>query len=220
MKISKRTIDILKNFSVINNTIFFDESKIAKTRSIAGNIYAIADIEEEFPNFGIYQLNELLGVISLFDLENTDFIFEDKYLIVKSGRSSARYGFTDLDLLPCYGKIKKSDNYKSFDKFDAGFSLSEEDINKIKKSSSIMKLPHLEVSIADGKGKLKIKDNENPLSNNFKMTFEGNGNCGVEMNVQNLLLMSYDYEVGVSKSTLIRFLNKDKNLMYFISVKS
>ena len=219
MKISKRTIDILKNFSIISNSIFFDEPKIAKTQAVAGNIFAIADIEEEFPTFGVYDLSSFLGVISLFDLEKTEFNFEEKYVNIESGRSSAKYGFTDIDLIANYGRLKKSTYYKNFNKFNASFEIDQDEINKLKKSSSVMSLPNMDIKIKDGKGVLKIFDSEHSLSNNFKTKFEGEGECDTSLNMTNLIIMSNDYTVHILDKSIVKFLNKDKNLLYILSAK-
>ena len=47
MKISTRTLDVLKNFSEINQSILIKKGKKLKTVSALKNILAHADVEED-----------------------------------------------------------------------------------------------------------------------------------------------------------------------------
>ena len=59
MKLSDKTLTILKNFAGINNSILVKEGTNLRTISVAKNIHAEATIEEDFPReFGIYDLNQ------------------------------------------------------------------------------------------------------------------------------------------------------------------
>ena len=218
MQISKRTIDILKNFNIVQSSIFFDEFNVIKQMSLAGNIIAVADIEEELPKFGIYNLSEFLGMINLFNIEETDFEFGEKFLTVKSGRRNFRYLYTDMDLLPTYGKIKESEKYKAFDKFDSYFTMTENDIATVKKASSILKLSHININMEDTTGIFTIKDEESN-SNTFKIDIEGEGKCDVSFNVENLILVPGNYQVLISQNKVIKFEHESKELFYFISPK-
>ena len=68
MKLSDKTIKVLKNFSSINQSMLFRTGSIIRTKSTTDTIAAQAVVEEMFPfEFGIYDLNQFLGVVSLFD---------------------------------------------------------------------------------------------------------------------------------------------------------
>ena len=67
MKISDTTKSVLKNFADINQNLLVQPGQELKTISTMKNILAKAKIEEEFTSeFGIYDLSEFLGVLSLF----------------------------------------------------------------------------------------------------------------------------------------------------------
>ena len=58
MKLSDQTLNILKNFAGINNSILVKQGKQLRTMSVAKNILGEAQIEEEFPrDIAIYDLN-------------------------------------------------------------------------------------------------------------------------------------------------------------------
>ena len=91
MKLSKGTLDILKNFSNINQSICFKEGTELSTLSIQKNILSRANVEEKFPkNFAIYDLSEFLSGLTLFD--DPEFSFDnDNYVIIKDKKNSSRY---------------------------------------------------------------------------------------------------------------------------------
>ena len=68
MKLSKHTLNMLKNFSDINMSIEIKKGNLLRTVSVQKNILAQAELEDEFPkDFAIYELNRFLGAASLFD---------------------------------------------------------------------------------------------------------------------------------------------------------
>ena len=74
MELNEDTLQILKNFASINSNIVFDEGNTIKTISEAKNILSEATISESFPQkFGVYDLNEFLGVLGLVDKPSLKF---------------------------------------------------------------------------------------------------------------------------------------------------
>ena len=80
MNLSKETVAILKNYSSISQNILFTPGSVLKTRSVQNTILSSVTVPDVFPiEFGIYDLNEFLGVLSLF--QNPDVDFTEKYVI-------------------------------------------------------------------------------------------------------------------------------------------
>ena len=68
MKLSDKTLSLLKNFSTINQSILFKKGTKLRTISVMKNILAEATVSEELPkDFGFYDLGQFL--IGL-DLQN------------------------------------------------------------------------------------------------------------------------------------------------------
>jgi hypothetical protein len=66
MKLSDKTLKILKNFSEINQSILIKEGNELRTISVMRNILAEAKVEEQFPkDFAIYDLNRFLNGLDL-----------------------------------------------------------------------------------------------------------------------------------------------------------
>ena len=62
MKLSNKTVDVLKNFSTINQNLIIKEGNTLTTMSAMKNIVAKAEVEQTFPKeVAIYDLNEFLG---------------------------------------------------------------------------------------------------------------------------------------------------------------
>jgi hypothetical protein len=101
MKLSNETVAILKNFGAINQGILFKKGKTLKTVSSHKNILAEVDIKEDIPaEFGIYNLNEFLSVISLHK-DDPSFEFDDKQVTIigNKGRSKVKYRFTPANMI-------------------------------------------------------------------------------------------------------------------------
>ena len=67
IKLSKATIDLLRNFSTINKSILIESGKFVQTMSVNKNIIAMGTIREQVPHdMAIYDLPLFLGAVSLF----------------------------------------------------------------------------------------------------------------------------------------------------------
>ena len=80
MNLSEDTLHFLKNFASINPNIVVESGHTIKTIAESKTVLAAAQVEEEFPvDFGIYDLNEFLSVLSLVD--NPNLKFENKTIL-------------------------------------------------------------------------------------------------------------------------------------------
>ena len=69
MILSNETQDVLKNFSTINQNLVIKAGSNITTMSAMKNIVAKATVIEDFPkDFAIYDLNEFLAAVSLFEI--------------------------------------------------------------------------------------------------------------------------------------------------------
>jgi hypothetical protein len=101
MKLSNDTLTILKNFASINQGIVFKQGKTIKTISTNKNILAEANIAEEFETeFGVYDLNNFLTVLSLHK-EEPNIEFGDKIAVISglNGRSKLQYRFCEPSMV-------------------------------------------------------------------------------------------------------------------------
>ena len=101
MKISESTFEVLKNFSTINPSLSFKTGNVLRTVSPQKNILASAVVSESFPqDFAIYEMNQFLGLTSLF--EDAVFDFGSSSLTVSEASqpsSQCRYTYTDPSMI-------------------------------------------------------------------------------------------------------------------------
>ena len=114
--------------------------QIIKTISEAKNVVSTAVVQEEFPQkFGIYDLNEFIGVLSLVDQPTLNFSEDFVTVGDSTGRSKVKYFFSPEETLTTPTKdITMPDP-------DVKFTLDNDTLNKLKRAAST--LGHKEVSI-------------------------------------------------------------------------
>ena len=115
MKLSAKTIQILKNFSMINPSIMFNEGNILSTISPIKTVMARATVDETFEkDFGIFDLNRFLGVLSLFS--EPELILFENYVKITDGNKSVNFTFADpiTMITPPKKDIKLGEEYIRF----------------------------------------------------------------------------------------------------------
>lgn len=211
--ISKNTLAILKNFSTINSNLLVRPGNKISTISPAKNMMAEAIVEEEFDiEFGIWDLNKFLGVVSLF----TDpvFTFHDKYVEIEGG-STVKYYYSEPKLLTVPTKtVKMPEDLAVFD-------IHQDNFAEMLKASSVLQLPQI-TFISDGdvlSGQLHSK--EDPTSNTYTI-FLGSHSVEFEatLDVEHLRLLPGDYQVTISKGPVAQFKNASIDLTYWVALKS
>lgn len=214
--LSQTTLNILKNFATINNGIIIKKGNTLRTVSNAENILATANVEESFPRtFAIYDLNQFLAGLSLFD--NPSLVFDnDDYVTIKDGRSRVKYYFSDPEIT-----LKTApDKSVKYPGSDIQFTLSASNIAAIQKATGIYKLPDLNVS-SDEEIVLSVRDNENGTSNTYDIVVPGTfeGTYSFDMKVENIRLLQGDYNVGVSKQYISEWKHLNLDLTYYVALE-
>lgn len=218
MELSDRTLSVLKNFANINSNIVFREGNDLKTISVAKNILAKATLDEEVPQeFGIYDLNEFLNVLSL--VENPTLRFEDNYVVVSdsTGLRGNRYFFSDIDMLSAPSKdvVMPEPEVK--------FTLDTDTLSRIKRAASVLGHDTITITPDGGSVKLTVVDNDDATSNSFFSLVEGSFQEEVDfkfvLNVNNLKIVNEDFEVGISSKLISNFKSKQSAIEYFIALE-
>ena len=217
MKLNATTHDILKNFSEINTNILIKPGSELSTISTMRNIFAKATISEPFDSeFGIYDLNEFLSVVS--SLNKPELTLEDKYMTISAegSRAKAKYFYSDPSVLVSPTKEV------NMPEADVTFSLLESHLTELKKMAAILKTPDLAlVGIKGGDIILKVCDKKNDTSNNFDIVVgEGaTADYTFYFKVENLKMLSGDYDVSVSSKSISHFKNKKLPIEYWIALE-
>jgi hypothetical protein len=216
--LSKKTLDVLKNFSTINSSIVFRKGSTVRTISNAENILAKYAGEEVFPvDFAIYDLSQFLSGISLFSDPQLEFDNED-FVSIRGGRQSARYYFSDPEITL---KSAPEKNVK-FPGADIQFNLSGEELIQLQKASAVYSLPDLTFHTeADNTVRLILSDRENDTSNTYDLTVAGcsTDSYALDVKIDNIRLLPGDYSVKVSKHLISEWTNTNLDLTYYIALE-
>jgi len=215
MKLSDKTLSLLKNFSTINQSILFKQGTRLRTISVMKNILAEATVSEELPkDFGIYDLNQFLNGLSLHNSPELDFA-NDNHVVIKEGRSRSKYFFADPQVI-----VTPPEKEMNLPSEDVTFDLSTEQLDKLLKAAAIYQLPDLAVVGANGVVKIVVRDKKNDTSNDFAITVgETDKQFSFNFKVENIKILPGNYEVVVSSKLLSRFRSKNQDLTYFIALE-
>ena len=215
MKLSDKTISLLKNFSSINQSILFKEGNKLRTISVMKNILAEATVSEDFSkDFGVYDLNQFLNGLSLYNNPELDFR-NDGYVVIKEGKSRSKYFFADPNVI-----VSPPDKDISLPSEDVCFEVSTDQLDKLLKASSIYQSPDLSAIGENGVIKLVVRDKKNDTSNDYSVIVgETNSEFCFNFKVENIKILPGTYEVVVSQKLLSRFNSKNSDLTYYIAME-
>ena len=215
MKLSDKTISLLKNFSSINQSILFKEGNKLRTISVMKNILAEATVSEDFTkDFGVYDLNQFLNGLSLYQNPELDFK-NDGYVVMKEGKSRSKYFFADPNVI-----VSPPDKDISLPSEDVCFEVSTDQLDKLLKASSIYQSPDLSAIGENGVIKLVVRDKKNDTSNDYSVIVgETDKEFCFNFKVENIKILPGSYEVVVSQKLLSRFTAKNSDLTYYIAME-
>ncbi len=215
MKLSDKTLSVLKNFSTINQSILFKQGNKLRTISVMKNILAEANISEEIPkDFGIYDLSQFLNGLSLHQSPELD--FENAgHVVIKEGRMRSKYFFADPNVI-----ITPPEKAIDLPSEDVSFELRTEQLDKLLKAAGIYQLPDLAVVGGEGVVKIVVRDKKNDTSNEFAVVVgETDKEFSFNFKVENIKILPGTYDVIVSQKLLSRFVSKNHDLTYYIALE-
>jgi hypothetical protein len=203
MKISENTFDVLKNFSSINQSLAFKTGNVIRTVSEQKNILAQAKVQENFPkDFAIYELNQFLGLASLFD--NADIEFGESALTLKEGQTQSRYTYTDPSMI-----TSPPEKNIELENPEVKFEMTKENYRKVVNAANQLGLPEVVVRGKDGTVDLVATDTKNPTSNEFAISVGGTGDTfQFVFKVENLKMIQDNYEVEISSRGIAHFIGE------------
>ena len=215
MKLSEKTLNILKNFSSINQSILVKQGNKLRTISVAKNILAEAEIKEEFPrDFAIYDLNQFLNGLSLHQDPEMDFS-PDSYLSIREGKRRVKYFYADTNVI-----ISPPEKSIQLPSQDVCFQLDSVTLEKLLKAAAVYQLPDLCAVGEGGVVKLVVRDKKNDTSNEFAIVVgETDKEFAFNFKVENIKIIPGAYDVIVSCKFLSQFTNSNHDLKYYIALE-
>ena len=217
MKLSDQTLEVLKNFSDINTNILVKPGSELSTISTMKNILAKATITESFDKqFAVYDLSELLGIVSAIEKPDVD-ISNEKFMTIGStgSKSKAKYYYSDESVVTSPQKDVVMPDA------DVNFQLKDEILSKLLKMAAIMKLPDLSLVGKIGQDViLKVHDKKNSANSYEEFVgTEASADFTFNFKIENLKIIPGDYDVAVSSKSISHFKNKVKPIEYWIALE-
>ena len=92
IRLSKRTLAILKNYASINPSIVLETGKMLRTADADQSILVMTEIDEEIPmKFPIMDLNSFLTILSLEPFEECTLAIGEKFIDIIGKKVQTRF---------------------------------------------------------------------------------------------------------------------------------
>jgi hypothetical protein len=223
--VSDITQKVLKNFADMADNVLLAEGCVQKIKGPrkAKTMFAVATLPEAWPKqTPIYNFEMFMGALSLFDKPSLRFNADS--VIVTSGDRAAEMEL-DLRLSDSSTMEDLSNNTLPNDNPAVELTLSKVAIEKILKTTALLKLTHFTIAVDPESAIITAADPKNPLSNKCKLNvtdvvrhdkaFKRSMRFPVS-DVQ--LILGGDYTVAMTaKWTYAYFTNKTLPIAYYIA---
>ena len=219
MNLSNETVSVLKNFSTINQNLVIKGGNSISTISAQKNIIAKATVKETFPqDFAIYDLNEFLAALSLF--EKPDLEFRDDFVVITENGVSSTYWYSDPSVVTTTTKDI------TMPEPEVTFSLTNSLLSNVQKAAAVISVPDMVLeAMSVGKAVLKVTDKKNSTANDYAVGIDVSNEDGKDLpykfwfKVENLKLLSGTYNVAVSSKNISHFVNSSVDIHYWIALE-
>tara|TARA_B100000965_G_scaffold87997_1_gene71363 strand:- start:61 stop:831 length:771 start_codon:yes stop_codon:yes gene_type:complete len=215
MRLSDKTLMLLKNFSTINQSILFKQGNSLRTISVMKNILAEATIEEDIPkDFGVYDLNQFLNALSLHQKPELDFKNE-AFTVISEDKARSKYFFADPNVI-----VSPPEKEITLPTEDVCFQLNTQQLDKLLKAAAVYQVPDLSVIGENGTISIVVRDKKNDTSNHFSVTVGETTNTFMfNFKVENIKILPGSYNVVISSKLLSCFTNADIDVKYYIALE-
>ena len=223
MKLSKHTLNMLKNFGDINMSIEIKKGNVLRTVSVQKNILAQAELEDEFPkDFAIYELNRFLGAASLFN--DPEFEFNAKSAKIGTNTHSVDYVYCDPSMI-----VTPPENNITFPDPEVKFTLSQDALSQVMRASNVLGTPEIVVEGAPHSSgthqeffHICAMDVNNDSTDTFHVSlFESYEKAfRFVFKTENMKMVPGDYDVEISSKGISHFSLQGTKLQYWIATES
>tara|TARA_Y100000768_G_scaffold373070_1_gene341340 strand:- start:1115 stop:1780 length:666 start_codon:yes stop_codon:yes gene_type:complete len=214
MFLSNETVQVLKNLSTINQSILIKPGKQLNSMSVMKNILVKADIQEEFEKtVAIYDLNQFLNCLSL--VPGAEVKLLDNSIAITDGTTSIDYRYSDPSVITA-----PPEKELTLPSEDVCVVLTEDQLESVKKAAAVLQIPDVSL-VGDGESIfLTVRDKKNTGSNSYKVEVGETDNVFCfNMKVENLKLISGDYDVIISSRNLAFFQNHGRPVSYYVAME-
>jgi len=222
MNLSNETISVLKNFATINQNLVIKSGSSISTMSTMKNIVASAKVKETWPtDFAIYDLNEFLSALSLFEKPSLD--FNNDFVVMTEDGSTGKtlkYWYSDPSVVTTPTKEI------TMPECEVNFSFEDNLLSNVQKAAAIIGVPDMVLEgMDDGVALLKVTDKKNATANDYAVEVGINNEDEKTLpykfwfKVENLKLLAGTYDVAISSKNISHFVNANVDIRYWIALE-
>jgi hypothetical protein len=217
IRLSDRTMAILKAFKQINNSIVIEPGNKLQTMAPTMAVFASAEIDETFSHrLEIHDLGKFLGVLTTFSDETPDLVIKDERHVLVEFKS----GVFRLMMAP-QGSVEPPNKKIKHANPVHIYSLMANDLKNFLKGTNSIAAPHIVFEGADGRASIRATDLDNRFSANDFRILDGatDETFKVGFSADLFVLLTVDYKVSISAETKNAHLRGDR-IEYFIAGKA
>lgn len=222
MKLSQRTLSILKNYSLLNNSIKVKAGNVLEITSSDEVIRSSAEVEEIFPvDFSIYKLNDFLQACSLFK-EEPDLKFDTRSVSISYERNrTIDYVYCNPNLIVQKnmfdGRVLSEPVFK--------FNISAQQIQDLVRAASNLGLEDLIINKDNDTYDIVVTNIKTPSSNKFVLKIddvlvEPESLPKFSIKCENIKLVPGNYAVSLilneKKTKVVSLFKHETELFYYI----
>ena len=216
MKLSEQTIEVLQNFSTINQSLLFKSGDVLRTVSPQKTVLAEVTVPDNFESeFGIYDLGQFLSAMTLID--DAELNLGDNSMNINNGNGmSITYRYADPSMI-----VTPPEKGIALPDIDAEFSLSDTILKNVLQAARVLGLPDI---IVEGDGtniSISAGDSKNSSMNNYSQNIvESDSTFRHVFKVDNMKMMMLQYNVEISTKGISKFSTEDGKVTYYIATES
>ena len=214
MRLSEQTVSLLKNFAGINQNIQFKTGNRIQTISAQKNILVNTEVPESFPSdFAIYDLNKMLGVMSLF--QDPELEIGDKTMKVGG---KVNYMFADPTMI-----VTPPENNITVPDPEVKFKLTSDTLTQVLKAGNVLGTPEIVVEGGPHPNdtlRIKAMDVNNDSTDTFQVNLAETSDSTFRFvfRTENFKMFPGNYDVEISSKGIARF--SKNQLQYWIATES
>lgn len=209
MKLSKRTQAILKNFASINQSIVIKPGNTLQTISNVKDIFAKAEIEETFEQqVSIYDVNEFMGVLSLF--EDPELEFSDNSVFISQGKMKQTYYYADASVI-----TQPPEKGVTLPSVEVTASLTREQLQSMIKAASFNDASAMTFT----NGSVRVWNQNVANSNTFEINDVASHDVdySLSISIDKLKMVADDYSIAICSKGLSHF-SGTQGIEYYVAL--
>jgi len=217
MKLNKDVLNVLKNYSTINQGITVKEGNELETISLKQSLYStftnkvVEEGQVTFPReFSIYDLNGFLSVVSLFD--DPSFEFGADYVSIGQAGEWVIYYYSEPSI------IDSPPETINFPEPDFDFFLSGDKLSKILKAANVLSANSIKFASDGNKIVASTFDRSGASDNTFTIDIDQYNGEPFEsvIEIDELKVMGGSYTIGVKDNQFLRWASETQNIIYYV----